>query len=47
MSLFRGRNRLTFRTDFPGSCGAILPGGALEIFDGFEQWFGCDLSWEL
>jgi len=27
MSLFRGRNGLTFRTDFPGSLGAILLGG--------------------
>jgi len=31
MSLFRGRNRLTFRTEFPGSGGAILPGGVLGI----------------
>ena len=27
MSLFRGRNGLIFRTDFPGRLGVILPGG--------------------
>jgi len=47
MSSFRGRNGLTFRTDFPGRLGAILPGGLRGFLITFGQWFGFDLSWGL
>jgi len=47
MSLFRGQNGLTFRTDFPGRLGAILPGGLGGFLITFEHWFGFDFSWGL
>jgi len=47
MSSFRGWNRLTFKTVFPGSAGVILPGGLGGLLSMFGLSWGFDFSWEL